>query len=267
MVLSLTGTAALAFGLGLSARSADAQALTRFSPRGSGSHDHSAFDALLQRHVRPDGAGYNRVDYRGLKTSGAEPLKAYVAGLQAAAPSALSASEAHAYWINLYNAMTLVVVLDHYPVASIRRINLGGGGLFGSGPWSRKLMNVESEALSLDDVEHRIVRPVFGDPMSHYGLNCASYSCPNLMPRAYTGANLASQLLASGRAYVNHPRGVAVSGSRITASRIYDWYGDDFGGRTGLKPHWQGLAEPSHGAAIAAASIGDFAYDWTLNDV
>ncbi len=266
-LLALTGTAALALGLGITVRTADAQALSRYSPRGAAGLDHSAFDALLQAYVKPDGEGYNQVDYRAFKAGGHGALKAYVAALEAASPSGLSVGEAHAYWINLYNARTLDVVLDAYPVPSIRRINLGGGGLFGSGPWSRKLMSVEGEPLSLDDIEHRIVRPIFADPMSHYGLNCASYSCPNLMPRAYTGANLAAQLDASGRAYVDHPRGVAVADGRITASRIYAWCGEDFGGREGLKPHWQGLAQPAHGQAIAAASIGDFAYDWTLNDV
>ncbi len=263
--LALSGASLAAYGL--SGGPAHAQAISALRPRGNGGVDHSAFDAVLRSHVRPDGSGYNRVDYRALKAGAHGAIKAYVAQMAAAMPSGFSASEAHAYWINLYNAVTLDVVLDHYPTSTIRNINLGGGGLFGRGPWARKLVTVEGQELSLDDIEHRIIRPLFNDPLSHYGVNCASYSCPNLMPRAYTGANVDAQLAESGRLYVNHPRGVAVAGGRITASRIYSWYEEDFGGRPGLKPHWTSLAEPAHAAAIEAASVGDFVYDWTLNDV
>lgn len=244
-----------------------ASPLRQFRPRGSGGFDHAAFDVLVQAHVKPDAQGYNRVDYRALKASGQGDLKAYIATLQNARPTSMSVAEAQAYWINLYNAMTLDVVLDRYPVTSIKNIKLGGGGLFGSGPWSKKLMTVEDVDLSLDDVEHRIVRPLFDDPMSHYGLNCASYSCPNLMTRAYTAGNIGQLLNQSAVDYVNHPRGVSVQARRIVASKIYSWYAGDFGGRRRLKSHWGNFARPDHGAAIKAASIGRFVYDWSLNDV
>ena len=243
-----------------------ARPLGQFAPRGDGRIDHTAFDRLLAAYVRPDAAGYNRVDYRGLKNEAHDALKTYVVELESARPTALSRSQAHAYWINLYNAKTLDVVLDDYPVRSIKDIRLGGGGLFGSGPWSRKLMAVEGQDLSLDDVEHRIVRALFDDPMSHYGLNCASYSCPNLAVRAFTGANVEELLNENARAYVNHPRGVAVRSGRITASKIYAWYAADFGGRPQLKTHWRVFAAPDHRAAIDAASLGRFVYDWSLND-
>ncbi|MCR9137392.1 MAG: DUF547 domain-containing protein [Alphaproteobacteria bacterium] len=241
--------------------------LRQFKPGGSGGFDHAAFDALVQTYVKPDAQGYNRVDYRALKARGQGELKAYVATLENARPSSMSAAEAQAYWINFYNAKTLDVVLDRYPVTSIKKINLGGGGLFGSGPWSKKLMTVEGADLSLDDIEHRIVRPLFNDPMSHYGLNCASYSCPNLVTRAYTSANIRQLLNQSAVDYVNHPRGVSVQARRIVASKIYSWYAGDFGGRRRLKTHWGQFAGPDHGAAISAASIGRFVYDWKLNDV
>ena len=241
--------------------------MRKFEPRGNASVDHSVFDRLLQSHVVPDGRGYNAVNYRRFRSDGLGELRSYLAVLEAVAPSALSRTEAHAYWINLYNAKTLEVVLEHYPVGSIRDIDLGGGGLFGRGPWSRKLLKVDGSELSLDDIEHEIVRPLFGDPLSHYGLNCASYSCPNLATRAYTGGNV-DKLLAQGAAeYINHPRGVAVSKGRISASKIYSWYAGDFGGRGGLKPHWLAYARPAHAQQIEAASIGGYGYDWRLNEV
>lgn len=239
-------------------------ALKAFKPAGSGGFDHGAFAALLKTHVRPDGNGYNRVNYSALKADKGK-LDAIIASMAAIDPRALSRSQAHAYWINLYNAVTLQVVVSHWPVTSITKINLGGNGLFGSGPWKAKLVSVGGVQLSLDDIEHEIVRPLFGDPLSHYGLNCASYSCPNLMPTAYTGENLSQLLELNARDYINHSRGVAISDGRITASKIYKWYGDDFGGKTKLKTHWQAYANPQKAAAIAAARIGDFVYDWSIN--
>ena len=240
-------------------------AIEAFRPSGAATFDHSAFDAILATHVKPDGEGYNQVDYVGLQADHAA-LDDYIAALEAATPSDMSADEAHAFWINLYNAKTLDVVLDAYPVESIRRINLGGA-LFRPGPWRKEIMEVEGVALTLDDVEHRIVRALFEDPMSHYALNCASYSCPNLAASAYTADNLNAMMEESGRLYVNHPRGVDVRGDRITASKIYDWYAEDFGGEDALKAHWISLAEPDKGAAIEAAEIGRYRYDWDLNDI
>ena len=240
------------------------QPIEAFRPEGTGDFDHSAFDAILERHVKPDGEGYNRFDYKAALADRAA-LAVYLEAMQAAKPSTFGRDAAHAYWINLYNAKTLDVVLEAYPVTSIRRINLGGG-FFSIGPWKKDILEVEGRRLSLDDVEHRIVRAIFEDPMSHYGLNCASYSCPNLMDRAYTAANTDALLERSAREYVNHPRGVRVRDGRITASKIYKWYADDFGGADALKGHWTRFAEPALAKAIEGATLGSYLYDWDLNE-
>ncbi len=264
----LAGAFASGFAAVLPATPAFAASPIRaFKPSGSDSMGHKAYDAILKRHVKPDNAGYNRIDYKALKGSAHGALKAYLGDLQAATPSQFSRTAAHAYWINLYNAATLDVVLDHYPVSSIKKISLGGGGLFGSGPWSREFLKVEGRALSLDDVEHRIVRPLFRDPLSHYALNCASYSCPNLATTAFTDANLKALMAENAVKYVNHKRGVNVTRGSITASKIYSWYAGDFGGRSKLKSHWNQFAEPDLSGAIKSARIGRFRYDWSLNDV
>lgn len=255
--------AGVAFAGGL--RPAFAAPLTQYRPAGSATFDHAAFDALVADVVKPDGSGYNRVDYDGVKAR-LPDLRAYIAALEAADPAAMSRNEAHAYWINLYNAKTLEVVAEAYPVKSIKDIDLGGS-LFGGGPWKARIMTVSGRDLSLDMIEHDIVRPLFSDPMSHYGLNCASYSCPNLATRAFTGSNVDALLEENARAYVGHPRGVVVKGGRITASKIYDWYADDFGGEGNLKDHWTRLADAEKAAEIAAAAIGRFTYDWSINDV
>jgi hypothetical protein len=262
----LTLGAAAGLAMALPRRADAASPLRQFRPAGSGKMAHGAFDALLKAHVRIDAAGYATVDYAGLRGKRAD-LTAYLDALQATDAAALSRKEAHAFWINMYNAKTLDVILEHYPVKSIRDIALGGGGLFGRGPWSKKMMTVAGTELSLDDVEHRIVRALFNDPLSHYALNCASVSCPNLMPRAYTAANLDVQMRESATLYVNHPRGLTVADGRITASKIYSWYADDFGGKSALKAHWLEFANPGLAALIGPASIGDFVYDWLLNGV
>jgi hypothetical protein len=241
-------------------------ALSAFRPKGQGAVDHSAYDALLNTVVKPDAQSYNRVDYRAVKSS-LGSLRSYIASLEAANPVSLSRDEAHAYWINLYNAKTLEVVAEAFPVTSIKKINLGGSFLFGSGPWKAKLMTVNGIELSLDDVEHEIVRALFKDPMSHYGLNCASYSCPNLATRAYTGSNINQLLRQTGVDYVNHPRGVSVNKGRITASKIYSWYAGDFGGKRNLKNHWAGLAAPGKAAEISDARISGYEYDWSINAI
>jgi hypothetical protein len=262
---------ALGFAAGIAtvlpASAAATPPLTKFAPNGTKSIDHSIFASLLRRFVKRGSDRYNRVDYRAFEGSGHADLKSYLAMLEMADPTRLSHAEAQAYWVNLYNAKTLDVVLDHYPVSSIKNINLGGGGLFGSGPWSKKLLNVDGTELSLDDIEHRVVRPLFADPMSHYGLNCASYSCPNLAAVAYTGQNIGTILSEGARDYINHERGLKISDGLITASKIYSWYRDDFGGEERLKPHWNEYAAPTLAEAIDAARIYTYDYDWSLNDV
>jgi hypothetical protein len=262
----LASTAVLAASTSLPITALAAEPLANFAPNGSGAFNHSAFDAILGGAVKPDAEGYNRVDYKALKGSRGA-LQAYLADLQAAQPSAMSKAEAKAYWINLYNAKTLDVILDRYPVSSIKKINLGGGGIFGSGPWSAKLMTVEGQEISLDDIEHRILLAVFKDPMTHYALNCASYSCPNLATRAFTAKNTSALMRENAADYVNHPRGVTVADGSITASKIYSWYAGDFGGKRQLKAHWLKFAEPAKSEQISAAQGITFDYDWRLNDV
>jgi hypothetical protein len=226
----------------------------------------AGFDALLKRFVVRGHDGVNRVRYAAFRKSGHDELKAFLGDLQAGRPSTMDRDAEMAFWINLYNAKTLDIVLDHYPIRSIRQINLGGG-FFGTGPWKAKLVNVEDRDLSLDNIEHDILRARFDEPLVHYALNCASVGCPDLQTAAWTGASLQSQLDGGARAYVNHPRGLMVDERRFKASKIYRWYARDFGGASGLKAHWQAFADPQLAARLAAlASPQSYIYDWGLND-
>src|SRR3990172_522751 len=233
--------------------------------------DHSAWDRLLKAYVKADPSGLNRVDYAAFKAGGHGELKAYVRHLEKVDPRGLDKAEQFAFLANLYNAKTIDIVLDKYPVKSIKDISLGGGlvATFTGGPWKAKVLTLQGVELSLDDIEHTILRPIFKDPRVHYAVNCASTGCPNLGTEAFTGAKLNEQLDAAARAYVNHPRGVDVRSDGLVASSIYSWFADDFGGtEEAVLSHLKKYAEPELRARLAgSASITDYAYDWSLNDI
>jgi len=233
--------------------------------------DHSVWDRLLKTYVKPGADGLNRVDYAAFKSGGHVALKDYIRSLQAVDLSTLDRPEQFALLANLYNAKTVDIVLDHYPVKSIRDISLGGGllGVFTSGPWKAKVLEMKGVPLSLNDIEHGMLRPVFKDPRVHYAVNCASVGCPNLGTEAFTGAKFDAQLDAAARAYVNNPRGARFGPEGLVVSSIYDWYQKDFGGSDeGVIKHLKAYAEPALAKKLAkTTSIADYTYDWSLNDV
>lgn len=241
-------------------------------PAASTTVDHSAYADLLERYLTRHPDGVNRVRYAALRAEGPAALQAYVDQLQAVDPDGLNRAEQMAYWINFYNALTLSVVVEHYPVASIRDINISPG-LFSRGPWRKKLVTVNGEVLSLDDIEHRILRPIWQDARIHYAVNCASIGCPNLQPEPFTANNLERLLEAGADAYVNHPRGVAKVArtflpDQLTASSIYDWFKADFGDSdAGVLAHLRCYARGETAALLAGVeTIDAYRYDWSLND-
>ena len=230
--------------------------------------DHSDWDAFLSSYVVVGKDGINRVSYGKVSKADTAKLTAYVRKLARTSIRKYTREEQRAYWINLYNAATVKVVLDAYPVDSIMKISLGGG-LFSKGPWKKELLAIEEQKVSLDDIEHRILRPIWKDPRTHYAVNCASLSCPNLQPKAYTPANMEQLLDAGARAYVNHPRAVSFDAKgRLVVSSIYVWFQSDFGGDdAGVIKHLTQYAEPALAKKLAGVEkIGSDAYDWTLND-
>jgi hypothetical protein len=170
--------------------------------------DHSDWDTILARYITRSADGVNLFGYGRVSPEDRKRLKDYIARLETARVSTLPQPAQMAFWINLYNAKTIDIVLDHYPVKSIRDISLGG--LFTVGPWKQKNMMVEGKSLSLDSVEHDILRKQWRDPRVHYAVNCASYSCPNLAAKAWTSEKLEEMLDEGARAYVNHPRGARI---------------------------------------------------------
>jgi hypothetical protein len=267
--LAAVGLTSLSLATGARAAGPDVKFAT-FAAGSAETVDHGIWDRLTRAYIAPDPTGLNRADYARLKAEGHRDLKAYVAALQKVDPARLDRPEQFAFWANLYNARTVDIVLDHYPVKSIKDISLGGGlkALVTGGPWQAEVVKVAGVGLSLDDIEHKILRVVFKDPRVHYALNCASYGCPNLQVGAFTGAKLEAQLEAGARAFVNHPRGIDVTGGAVKASSIYTWFQADFGGSdAAVLDHVRKYAEPALKQKLAGAkSINSYDYVWTLND-
>jgi hypothetical protein len=231
-----------------------------------------SLDALYARYIVAGEDGINRVAYNAWKQAPADraALDAAIAALTRERPSQMPSAAQFAYWANLYNALTLQEVLRHYPVASIRDIKSRGVLDFGAliGPWKTHLATVEGRRLSLDDIEHGIMRPTFRDPRVHYALNCASIGCPNLQHRVFRAETLEAQLDAAARIFINHRRGVRLEGGQLRLNSIYDWFRIDFGDVSRLRAHLVHYAEPDVRRAILASTrIAGYDYDWRLNDV
>jgi len=235
-------------------------------PSSSRTVDHGEWDAFLEAYLIVDHpSGVNRVPYAGVSSADRQALQDYLDRLQAVEVSGLNRDEQIAYWINLYNAATVDLILDNYPVDSIRDL---GEGIFSNGPWDDELLTVEGEALTLNDVEHRIVRPIWRDARIHYVVNCASIGCPNLQPVALTAENWDRVFADAAVQYITHPRGVRFDGRRLVLSSIYDWYVADFGGDlAGVKEH---VADYLDAATAERLMDHDgrvsYEYDWTLNE-
>ncbi len=229
--------------------------------------DHSPWDRWLARNVTADAQGLNRIDYGKVTPEDRAGLTRYIADLTAIAVSTLNRDAQRAFWINLYNAATIDLVLTYYPVATIRDIKISPGFL-NFGPWDKKLLTVESAAISLNDIEHRILRPIWNDPRIHYALNCASVSCPNLQTTAFTAGNTQVLLDAAARTYINSGRAIQLVDGKFTLSSIYNWFSEDFGGTVAaVISHISTYAEPGLAARLAAKPrFTGYSYDWDLND-
>ena len=228
--------------------------------------DHSKWVQILESYLEVGDDGLNRFRYGAVTEDGKTTLKSYLADLQAVDVTALNRNEQFAYWMNLYNALTIDVVLDHYPVKSIRNISLSG--FFTIGPWKAPLVTVDGQDLSLDDIEHGILRGLWKDPRIHYGVNCASVGCPNLRPVPFSGKTVNDELAQAAIDYVNNPRGVRVEANRVRVSSIYSWFKEDFGNNDqGVLEHLATYADETLKADLAKFSrINGYDYDWSLND-
>ena len=228
--------------------------------------DHSPWQALLDTYLKAGHpSGVNRFDYGALKANAADrkTLSSYLKSLAGTDPRTLAKDEQMAYWINLYNALTVFVIVPRYPVDSIKDIK---SGIIDFGPWNLELFPLQGQKLTLNQIEHGILRPIWKDPRIHYAVNCASIGCPNLHPEAFRSDNLERLLEQTARDYVNHPRGAQVQGDKLVVSSIYDWYKVDFGNTdAGVLAHLKQYARPELAETLENHDTFDDFYDWNLN--
>jgi hypothetical protein len=227
--------------------------------------DHSAWrDFLAHYLVTETDSGINLLRYAKVTAADRTKLAQYLIHLQNVPINEFSRPVQKAFWINLYNALTVQTILQNYPLKSIRDIK---SGWFSAGPWDLKLARISGEELSLNDVEHRILRPIWRDNRVHYAVNCASLGCPNLQPEPFTAENSERLLDQSAHDFINSPRGAHFSGSRLILSSIYDWFQSDFGdSEQGVLSHLEKFATPElAGRLIRNQGSIAYDYDWTLN--
>ncbi len=229
--------------------------------------DHSIYDALLKQYVNEQGL----VDYQGLKAKGADQLDAYLQTLAATNPAQLGEKERLAFWINAYNAYTLKLIVESYPVESIKET---AGGAFiprARSPWEAAFATVGGTDYTLNEIEHEIIRKAFDDPRIHFAVNCAAKSCPKLRPEAYVGARLDAQLDDQAWAFLHNEElnRIPAGEGAIALSKIFKWYGEDFGGSDAaiqafLAPYFEGTVREKLEAG--AYEIDFLDYDWSLNE-
>lgn len=220
--------------------------------------DHSAYDRLLKKYVNAQGL----VNYRGFKAE-EKAFNQYLA-LLSKSPPAAGAGQADqlAYWINAYNAYTIRLILDHYPVQSIRDIGAGTAG--GPTPWTRSFFAVGGEKMSLDHVENQILRKRFHDPRVHFALVCAALSCPRLRNEAYTGGQLERQLDEQGRDFLNTAAKNRPGKATAQLSPYFDWFKDDWTANGLSVAAWVNRYAATK--MDASANVTFLNYNWKLNE-
>ncbi|MDE1463946.1 DUF547 domain-containing protein [Spartinivicinus poritis] len=227
--------------------------------------NHQRWQQLLNQHlvVKPEGHLFN---YNEVSASDKQQLARYIEQLSHIDPRQYKKQEQFAYWVNLYNALTVQLVLNNYPVSSIKKL---GKGIFSFGPWDDEIIRIAGQAITLNDIEHRILRPIWQDQRIHYVVNCASLGCPDLATQALTADNQEQVLEAATKRFINQAKGVSFSKQGLVLSKIYDWYQVDFGdNETALIQHLQQYAQPALRKQLAQFK-GDisYQYDWNLNEV
>lgn len=185
--------------------------------------DHKEFTVLLQKYVNNDGW----VDYNGLIQDSIK-FHQYLQKLSSSHPDpkTWTVNQQKAYWINAYNAFTLKLVCDHYPVSSIKDIK--NGIPFVNTVWDIKFIKIQDQVYDLNNIEHGILRPKFKDPRVHFAVNCASFSCPALRSEAYEAATLDAQLDDQAARFINDPKKNMLDAEHPKLSKIFYWYSSDF---------------------------------------
>lgn len=221
---------------------------------------HSSFDQLLQKYVDEQGM----VNYKGLKADRAK-LRSYLSILENNSPqNSWTRDQKLAYWINAYNAYTLDLILEHYPVESIKDIGSTIKIPFVSTAWDIKFINIGGKEYDLNNIEHSIIRKDFDEPRIHFALVCAAVSCPKLQNRAYVSEKLDEQLTKAANEFLANPaKNKFKNENKATLSKLFNWYGGDFKNNGTLIEY---INKYSPTKLSENADIDWMDYNWQLNE-
>ena len=227
-------------------------------------HTHAAWDKWLKKYVAVNGAA-TTVDYKAAKAA-PEALKSYTDSVQevtAQQYKTFQDKEKMAFIINAYNAFTVQLIVDNYPVKSIKDV----GGIFTS-PWKKRFFKFLGEEQHLDFLEHSMLRKDWQEPRIHFAVNCASKGCPALRNEAFTAAKLDTQLEAGAKSFLGDASRNRYDGAKDTLwlSKIFDWYGEDFVKKAGSVQAFVSTRISGDAAKMAKANVEFNAYDWNLNE-
>lgn len=211
--------------------------------------NHETWDRLLRKYVSPSG----NVDYKGLKSE-KQALEDYLKSLEENPVGADWTKERKmTFWINAYNAFTIKLILDHYPVSSIKKIH-------GGNPWDEKWIRLNGQVYSLNKIEHDILRPQFKDARIHFAINCAAKSCPPLLNQSWTAENMDRLLDQQTRNFINNPKFNSLKKNEVEISRLFEWYAKDFGDVI------EYLKKYSNAPINKNATVKYKDYNWELNE-
>ncbi len=218
---------------------------------------HLGWNELLSKHVAADG----KVSYKGFQTELLD-LDQYLNLLSENAPgSNWSEQQKLAYWINAYNAFTVKLILEHYPITSIK--NITKGNLLTNSPWDLKFFKIGGVDFDLGTIEHEILRKQFKEPRIHFAINCASFSCPRLLNEAYTAEAVDQQLEDQTRFFINNEDKNLISAASSRVSKIFSWFASDFNmGEDNVK----NLISRYHASFNPENKLEYLEYDWSLNE-
>ena len=223
--------------------------------------NHDEWTALVKKHVGEDGL----VDYKGFIADKAK-LQTYLDKLSANPPGdKWSKEDKIAYWLNAYNAFTIKLIVDNYPVKSIKDLGPKNQVIFVNTPWDKDFFKIGDKTMSLNDIEHRILRKNFEEPRIHFALNCASMSCPKLRREAYDGSKLDAQLADQAKEFLGDKKRNEISANNPKVSSIFKFYGSDI-------TKWSGKSLIDYINIYAPVKINAGAkleyldYDWSINE-
>ena len=221
---------------------------------------HQQWDKLLKKHVNEAGM----VNYKGFQKDKTE-FDAYLKTLSDNAPQkSWSQKDQIAYWINAYNAFTVKLIADNYPVKSIKDLGAENPIIFVNTAWDKKFFSIDGKKMTLNTIEHKILRKQFNDPRMHFAINCASYSCPKLLDEAYEGKTVNKQLDEQSKDFLADKEKNKISADKPQVSSLFKWFSNDFT-KTG-KTKIAFINQFTTTKIKESATLEYLDYSWDLNE-